>query len=90
MNIEQVSDLFREAVGVALLVSAPMLLVAMAIGLVISVFQAATQVNEQTLTFVPKIVAVLGVFALLFPWIMGKITEFGVSLLELVALGGSQ
>ena len=88
MTIDQVSELLRETIGTALLVSAPMLLSAMAVGLLVSIFQAATQLNEQTLTFVPKIVAVLGVFALLFPWIMQTLTDFGVKLLRFSAGGG--
>ncbi len=87
MGLDQVSDLLRETVWVALLVSAPMLMAAMGAGLVISIFQAATQVNEQTLTFVPKIVLVLGLFALLFPWIMGNVVDFATRLLASVAEG---
>ena len=88
MTIDQVSDLLRETIRVALLVSAPMLLSAMLLGLLISVLQAATQVNEQTLTFVPKIVIVLGLFGLLFPWIMKALTNFGAELLARVAERG--
>ncbi len=89
MNLDQVSDLLRETIGVALLVSLPMLLSALVLGLAISIFQAATQINEQTLTFVPKILVVLGVFGLLFPWIMETITDFGIQILAgLTANGG--
>ncbi len=88
MNIDQVSDLLRETIRLVLVVSAPMLFVAMAVGLAISIVQAATQVNEQTLTFVPKIVAVLGLFGLLFPWIMGSVVDFGRELLMRAAQGG--
>ena len=88
MGVDQVSDLLRETMRVALVVAAPMLLAAMGAGLVISIFQAATQVNEQTLTFVPKIVIVLGLFAVLFPWIMNTLTDFGVRLLQGIASGG--
>ena len=89
MNIEQVSDLLRETIWVALLVSSPMLVAAMGAGLLISILQAATQVNEQTLTFVPKIVIVLGLFGLLFPWIMGSVADFGNRVFELAARGGA-
>ncbi len=82
MTVDQVSDIVRETIRVALLVSSPMLMAAVGLGLSISILQAATQVNEQTLTFVPKIILVLGVFALLFPWIMGSLTDFGVQMLE--------
>ncbi|MEZ4293032.1 MAG: flagellar biosynthetic protein FliQ [Myxococcota bacterium] len=71
-----------------LLVSAPSLLTGLAVGLVIAVFQAATQINEQTLTFVPKIVAVFGVFGALFPWMMQMMMEFSVRVLDVVASQG--
>ena len=90
MTLEQVSDLLRQAVMTSLWVSAPLLAGAMAVGLFISVLQAGTQVNEQTLTFVPKIVVVLVLFAVLFPWIMGRLMDFGTRLFENAArLGGA-
>ncbi len=88
MTIDQVADLLRETIRVALLVSAPMLTAAMGLGLFISVLQSATQVNEQTLTFVPKIVVVLGLFGLLFPWIMQVLIAFGTDLLARIAAQG--
>ena len=88
MTIDQASDLLRETIRVTLVVSAPMLLAAIAVGLLISIFQAATQVNEQTLTFVPKIVLVLATFGLLFPWMMRILTDFGLELLTQVAQRG--
>ena len=88
MTIDQVSDLLREAIRIALVVSAPMLLAAMGAGLVISIFQAATQVNEQTLTFVPKIILTLAVFAICFPHAMAMLVEFSQRLMAGVA-GGS-
>ncbi len=66
-----------------------MLATALISGLVIAIFQAATQVNEQTLSFVPKIVLTLGVFALLFPWMMTNLMDFGNRLLAHIATGGS-
>ncbi len=88
MSLDQVSALLQETVKTALLVSAPFLAAAMLMGLFVSIFQAATQINEQTLTFVPKIVIVLGTFSLLFPWIMGTIVEFAGHLFARIA-GGS-
>jgi flagellar biosynthetic protein FliQ len=88
MTIDQVSDLLRQTVSVTLLVSAPMLMAALVVGLVVSLIQAATQLNEQTLTFVPKIVVVLGLLALLFPWIMGHLIDFSTQLLEFAAQQG--
>ena len=87
MTIDQIADLLREALRVTLLVSAPMLLGAMGVGLLISILQAATQINEQTLTFVPKIVAVLMLLGVLFPWVMGEIRDFGIEILARAAWG---
>ena len=80
MSIEQVSDLLRETIRMSLIISAPVLVTALGAGLIISVFQAATQVNEQTLSFVPKIVLTLGVFAAIFPWVMSTLVDFGTRL----------
>jgi len=85
VGIEQVSGLLQETIRTALVVSSPFLAAAVVVGLVISILQAATQVNEQTLTFVPKIVLVLGTFSLLFPWIMGTVVDFGVRLMSTAA-----
>jgi flagellar biosynthetic protein FliQ len=88
MTIDQVSDLMRETIRVALLVSSPMLGIALLSGLVISILQAATQVNEQTLTFVPKIVLVLGTMGVLFPWMMRVLVDFASNLLLQAAQRG--
>ncbi len=88
MDIQQASDLLRDTIWTSLVLSAPVLLTALVTGLVISVFQAATQVNEQTLSFVPKIVLTLGVFALTFPMWMGSLVSFTQRLMERVATGG--
>ena len=88
MEVEQVGALVQGAIMTVLLVSAPILAGAMALGLTISILQAATQVNEQTLTFVPKIVVVLGLFALLFPWMMRTILVYAHALFETAANRG--
>lgn len=88
MTVDQVSDLMRETVRVALIVSSPMLGVALVSGLIISILQAATQVNEQTLTFVPKIVLVLGTLGVLFPWMMRILIDFATSLMVQVSQRG--
>ena len=74
----------------SLMLSAPMLGTALISGLLISILQAATQVNEQTLTFVPKIVLTLTVFALLFPWMMGTLVDFGHQMMAEVVAAGSR
>ena len=76
MDLAQVTGLFQETLWVTLELSAPLLAAALVVGLGISVLQAATQVNEQTLTFVPKIVATLLVFGWIFPQWMGLLVDF--------------
>ncbi len=83
MGMEELTTILRLTILTALKVAAPVLFAALSVGLLISILQAATQVNEQTLTFVPKITAVLGTFALLFPWIFGSIRDFGLHLMEI-------
>jgi flagellar biosynthetic protein FliQ len=73
MTPEFVIDIGRRAVETALLAAAPMLIAALLIGLLISIFQAATQINEQTMTFIPKIVAVFVTLLLFAPWILQKL-----------------
>lgn len=88
MGLEQVGTLMQDMMLTTLIVSAPMLIAALVIGLVISVFQAATQINEQTLSFVPKIVVVFGVFGALFPWMMQLIMEFNGRIMGMIAGAG--
>lgn len=76
MDASSAIDLARQAVTLTLLVSMPVLVVGMAVGLVISILQAVTQVQEQTLSFVPKIVAMLFTAALTAPWVTQKVMEF--------------
>jgi len=61
---------------VALIIALPLLLAALISGLVISILQAATQVNEQTLSFIPKIISVLGVIVILGPWMLGIMLDY--------------
>ena len=88
MSLEQVAAMIQDMMLTTLLVSAPSLLVSLVVGLVIAVFQAATQINEQTLTFVPKIVAVFGIFAALFPWMMQLMMEFSTRVMDVVVQAG--
>lgn len=76
MTPEFAIDIGRQAVEMVLLLAAPMLLSALVIGLFVSIFQAATQINEQTMTFVPKIVAVLASLLLFAPWMIRQMTTF--------------
>lgn len=69
-------QLMREAMLLVLVVSAPPLLTSMVVGLLVSIFQATTQIQEQTLTFVPKLVAVVASLAIAGPWIGGQVVRF--------------
>jgi flagellar biosynthetic protein FliQ len=69
-------SLVRQGVLQIVLLSAPALLVSMAVGLVIAVLQATTQIQEQTLTFVPKIAAILAILVIFGPWMLTTIVEF--------------
>jgi len=80
MSHTLVVDLARNAIMLALLISAPMLIVALLVGLTVSVLQAVTQIQEQTLAFVPKLVAVSAVFLLALPWILQLLMKYTTEL----------
>jgi len=88
MTLGFVINLGREALLTVLLVSAPMLILGTVVGLVISIFQATTQIHEQTLSFVPKIVAVLVAMVIFGPWMMTKLVDFTSNLLANLPLYG--
>lgn len=76
MTPTTVIDLGRQALELTLLVSAPLFIAALATGLIISIFQAATQINEQTLSFVPKLIATFITLVLAGPWMITMMTDF--------------
>ena len=76
MTIDAVADIAREALYLIIKVSLPVLLVSLIIGLIISIFQTVTSIQEQTLTFVPKIVCVFCALILFGPWMLNSIVEF--------------
>jgi flagellar biosynthetic protein FliQ len=81
MNSEFVIRLAGEAIYTVLKASAPMLIIGLVVGLIISVFQATTQIQEQTLAFVPKIVAILLSILIFGPWILTTLVDFTANLL---------
>lgn len=84
-------QVLREALGVMFDVAGPVLLVALVVGTVIAVLQAATQVNEMTLTFVPKLAAIGVLLWVMSSLLLGKLTAFGERMFELVAtVGGAR
>lgn len=76
MTPETVMHLGYQAMKLTLIVSAPILLTALAVGLLVSLFQAATQINEMTLSFIPKILAIVAVIILTGPWVLGTLADF--------------
>jgi len=81
MTDTTVLTLAKEAVKICILLSGPFLLTALLVGLVISIFQAVTQIQEMTLTFVPKILAMILVFILTLPWALKKLVTFTENLI---------
>lgn len=76
MTPESAMNIGRHAMEITVLISAPLLLVALIIGLVISIFQAATQINEQTLSFIPKLIGVLVAMVVAGPWILSVMSDY--------------
>ena len=76
MDAQQVFSTGQQGLYLLLMVSAPILLVVLVIGLVVSIFQAATQINEATLSFVPKVVAAVAVLAVAGPWMLTMLVEY--------------
>jgi flagellar biosynthetic protein FliQ len=82
MNPEFAVELVKSLMLQAVALAAPVLVTAMVVGLAISLFQAVTTIHEQTLTFVPKALAVVGVLVLLLPWMMRSLIEFTTAVVE--------
>lgn len=76
MTPESVMDMGRQAMEVTLLVAAPMLLVALLIGLIVSIFQAATQINETTLSFIPKLIGIFAALVIAGPWMLSVMLDY--------------
>jgi flagellar biosynthetic protein FliQ len=76
MTPETVTTLGYEAMKVSLLLGAPLLLVALLVGLLVSLFQAATQINEATLSFIPKLLAVFATLVVAGPWMLGVALDY--------------
>ena len=76
MNSTAVINIMSEALQVTLLISAPLLLTALVVGLVVSVFQAATQINEMTLSFIPKLIGVFAAIVIAGPWMLGILIDY--------------
>ena len=82
MNQDVVVSLVVDAMSVALKVAMPMLIVALVVGLLVSIFQAVTQIQEQTLTFIPKVIGIAVVIVVAGPWMLGQIVSYTQNLYE--------
>ena len=76
MDAQQVFSTGQQGLYLLLMVSAPLLITVLVVGLVVSIFQAATQINEATLSFVPKIIAAVAVLAIMGPWMMSTLVDY--------------
>lgn len=85
MGTAQLIEIFRDAIITAMKISAPILLVSMLVGLIISIIQAATSINEQTMTFVPKLI-ITGIMLIIFGgWMLQQTMDFVYRIFELIA-----
>jgi flagellar biosynthesis protein FliQ len=82
MDAQQVLAAGQQGLWMLLMVSAPVLLAVLAVGLVVSVFQAATQINEATLSFVPKVLAAVAVLAIAGPWMLTTLVDYLATTLQ--------
>ena len=87
MSVSEVMDLLREAVGVAIKLGGPMLLLSMTVGVIVAIFQAVTQIHEQTLSFIFKVTVVIIVLLVAGGWMMETLLDYAKSLFEAMRMG---
>lgn len=80
MTVDEASDLIRNSLILALLIASPMMIIGLVVGLAVSIFQALTQIQEQTLTFIPKISAMVIAAAILMPWIGTRLLDYATAM----------
>lgn len=88
MTEPELIDIARDAISTLILVAAPPLLTGLAVGLVVSILQTVTQIQEMTLTFVPKVLLVFASIILFLPFMLGQMTDFWKAMLDRVITGG--
>jgi len=84
MDIGTITDVFKFSISTLITVAAPILLPSLIVGLIVAIFQATTQIQEQTLTFVPKILTILGALAILGPWMLKKLVDYTAYMFNLL------
>jgi flagellar biosynthetic protein FliQ len=87
VDVDQAVELGRAAIMLTLLIGTPIMAVAVVVGLVISILQAVTQIQDQTISFVPKIVAMFLVLIYVLPWIMDHMIQYSIDLFHDIPLG---
>ena len=80
MSQDMILKLAKDTLQITLMISSPLLIVALAIGILVSIFQVVTSIQDMTLSFVPRIIAVFLTFLFIFPWIMGTLLAFTTQL----------
>ena len=81
METEMVMDITKNAILISVMLAGPMLGTGLVIGLMVSIFQTTTQIQEQTLTFIPKVGAIIGTIFFLGPWMIGKMQAYTINIL---------
>ncbi|KAA0258414.1 flagellar biosynthesis protein FliQ [Deferribacter autotrophicus] len=82
MTVDFVIEITTKTLELTLMIAAPMLIFGLVVGLIVSIFQAVTQIQEMTLTFIPKILAVVVALIIFFPWIIDKLISFTVNIIH--------
>ena len=85
MNVTLVTDFMREAVGVALKLGGPILVLTMLVGVVVAIFQAVTQIHEQTISFILKLIVVVTVLLVGGSWMMGTLQDYARNIFQLIS-----
>lgn len=85
MSTTMVSDLLREAVGVTIKIGSPMLLLSMLVGVIVAIFQAVTQIHEQTISFILKLIVVVTILLLGGGWILSTLQDYTYQIFSLIA-----
>ena len=84
MDETMIIEAFNESIRMILLLSAPLLILSLVVGLLISIFQATTQIQEQTLTYVPKIMLIFLMLILIGPWMMSQLNEYTLFIFNMI------
>jgi flagellar biosynthetic protein FliQ len=87
VNVDQAVELSRNAVMITMTIGAPVMIIAVIVGLFVSILQAVTQLQDQTLSFVPKIVAMMVTMMFIFPWILNLMIEYSTNLFREISSG---